>query len=770
MKKYIGVLAILFGLVLVGSPKAFAEYCRSLYGYHAPGSTCPYICQVNVFWCDLSNSWGCYQGCADGFTCDFDGAGPNPPEPCVWYEAWTTECGQCWPGGGGGTPTYMDIGGYVVDANTSTGIENVDVDVCGSNGGCTTVTTDSSGFFRSDDYVNETLNSFSVRIVGNTVNPQTAPPGYTPPATTTTGSFAYNICDNQDQPLGSESYECQDWNGGVSCANDQGGPHRCNFEYQSYQPPTGKVLFHLAPESERVRDVSVGSTETFSATIYREPTDPDLSEIKVFACETSTGCNDSFDWTELGNSACAPGATFCSITVDSSAVNFVNEGETWYVVVNGYSIDSNLWCSGNPTPNSIPRCDRTPPIEISDYLTLNLVGFEITGKTTVVDNIALCTDVDTLDNSLVGTYPSITYAGTYLGQWTPSNGNYQIPQTGNPALPVGTGSLCSTDSLPHASIPGVEYKFKCIIDNDTGVAQQAFPGFCPPVEIIDQDKDVDLGYELFNSTPFGWIQALDGDVYGYVIASDVPKDVGQAQGGFEYFVGVGDADSSSAVFSSDVNIDDDLRISEQQRYIDGSGTPIDTFWADDISFEAPYGATSVTSAADIRNNLETTNTYVASASTVQAFLNNYLFYDLQGLPGVAVIYVEGNNTIEFPTRLLSSDSGKRILFIFSGDIEYNPAVGTLVSGNPNVSVPDIEAGVITRGSIIFPAAVPPTQDRVIVLEGPQIALGNIEVARNLELENNFYPVVAVKYNPIYLEKLLEVEYSNLPLIDIQWLF
>lgn len=350
------------------------------------------------------------------------------------------------------------------------------------------------------------------------------------------------------------------------------------------------------------------------------------------------------------------------------------------------------------------------------------------------------------------------------GIWDPSGfGSYSYVVDG---LTNGNNqTICASMPAP-ADKPNFKYSLSCLNNSDTGIIS----GACATVN-VSGSTTAHLGFELTSS---GWFHVFDGDVYGGCdecvdsISLGIPNN---PLGGFLGYL----VDAPGTVFNNSnlsvVNGDGD------NRYVSGGNEYYtenmeSNFWQDSFKFEAPSGAETVSGGNDCRDMLsggflEAGKAYSVTRQCMQRAINNLSGnYAISGA-GVAVIYVEADGTSLFFDEDFRSQNrnNKRIAIITEEDVDFDSDLGYL---SPiDSSRPNVEAAIITKGSINF-LSTGSSDDSTVIVEGPLVTKeGSIDFGRDRGLDNG-YPAEVVVYNPIYLTAFEPEDETGLGLIDVTW--
>jgi len=362
------------------------------------------------------------------------------------------------------------------------------------------------------------------------------------------------------------------------------------------------------------------------------------------------------------------------------------------------------------------------------------------------------------------------------GTWTNSSAEtYQID-----GVTLGTKSVCAT--VPSTN-PNLSWRLKCNGSADVG----SIGSGCVSVDVTTGTKRVDLGYQL---TSTGWYTSLDGNVFAKSIGMGIPKD-NQVLGGFDPYLGAGDASVLSSEDISVVNADDLTRIAKSDVYAKNLDVNTADVWLSTFSFTPPEDAEEFkTCSASIftTETLDPSKTYKISADCLNKALKKPQFQLGQGVTtyklssdGVAVVYVYDNDdelTFGEDNQLFrAEDPDRKILFVIGEEIDtiFSKDLGEELDTNVSPDTRShVEASFLTNGNIIFeaqPQQDPQVLDYTIVVDGPIVSSQSISFNRDKGI-NNGYPAEVIKWDPLYLTKLADQEsakaISGLSLTTISW--
>ena len=599
--------------------------------------------------------------------------------------------------------------------------------------------------------------------------------------------WTYNNIDNIDTYIGANSYEAQEYGVNDCATNNGGNSYRCNFAYTSVQvgcpgslnavhscdtsvyPATNKSVFSWTSGSDSGEDVL--------RIDYDDGIWMTNSDWFVSSTASSVSCSTSGS------------TTSCTANIPGSINKAYLEGTYNEWSVTSYYPDFISWDQAN-------KCST---VETSNYTLSSCNPYIVVGTIHNVDvdeSAGTCTLNS--DNPLLGSVADISDLELIFECKNPvdctlesnvaGNSTYTLPSTGGLSGVAGTlaPSDYKLDSIL-GNLPGVEYVLTCS-DTGSGYEDNVGPGTPLSIDATDFDpanttSTISLGYELSNSNPQGWFTAIDGDVFGNDIASEISTVTEYVD---QYLTSHLDLLDVTA-FGNTIDVGGDALISEPRegltegRYVKGF---TGSFWPPSFSYTAPdevVDNNTVSDWHDIQGSLNTGQAYFVQANILNTFLKQSSTYTLQGPKGVTVLFVgpPGNSgqTLEFEESITSTNDS-RILIITDADVEIFDTVGIDPDALPLDSSGSydthIEMSIISSSDItVLGNNDPDVPDKVLVMEGPLVAGNNdpddtasISVQRNLGLFNGAFPSLIVNYNPIYL---IEVgPESNIMEVDIIW--
>jgi hypothetical protein len=213
---------------------------------------------------------------------------------------------------------------------------------------------------------------------------------------------------------------------------------------------------------------------------------------------------------------------------------------------------------------------------------------------------------------------------------------------------------------------------------------------------------------------------------------------------------------------------------------------------DKLSFKAPANP----------NTVEITNPSLPSAAGVYKIsVSNFnkitesgtpVTYNINSATKFALLYVEGDSgDVVINSKITATVPGNNLLLITDLPVKITKDVGELSQApllpiyavyNRDAS-PDIEMAIISSKKITVEkdASVSDktvTPDRAIMLQGPFVSLDKLEFQRDAGYHNDEFPINAVRYNPMYLYNITNLEraypmlrsYTGIAIYDTQWVY
>ncbi|MFH1648632.1 MAG: hypothetical protein ABIA11_02815, partial [Patescibacteria group bacterium] len=134
------------------------------------------------------------------------------------------------------------------------------------------------------------------------------------------------------------------------------------------------------------------------------------------------------------------------------------------------------------------------------------------------------------------------------------------------------------------------------------------------------------------------------------------------------------------------------------------------------------------------------------------------------------------DTVDFKYSLTSSGSG-RLILVIQPDVYISKEVGYPTVTFTINSTPNIQTAIISKGNISFDTqGTDIGSDIPIMMLGPLISRLNISLDRNLGINNEKYPAIAISHDQTLMCKLSDLEksktdytnYTGLRTFDIQF--
>ena len=319
---------------------------------------------------------------------------------------------------------------------------------------------------------------------------------------------------------------------------------------------------------------------------------------------------------------------------------------------------------------------------------------------------------------------------------------------------------------------GTPYGVRCV-DTQNGLSGQMF------VTSIDDPKNgqtyikyVNLGDLKPEAFP-SWITALDGDVFSEDIGMSTPA--APANGFGSYLINHLSDGSGGYAFANNMITLAPVNVSKNGGFAGNLMHPDFTnqnkvqkshndISVEEFDFRAPNReyVKGIDSPEDF-SSLENGGIYTISAETFNDMLSASsapLTYSVAD-SGVAIVYVQDDQgELAFQRGFVPSNNG-RLLIIADSNVTFTKNVGfSTISEYTPTATPLVVAGIVSSGDIIFESTADVSTELPILVQGPLVAKGTIQVPRNLGDNNGLYPAVSVLYSPRYLTKLTQIERSH----------
>jgi hypothetical protein len=313
----------------------------------------------------------------------------------------------------------------------------------------------------------------------------------------------------------------------------------------------------------------------------------------------------------------------------------------------------------------------------------------------------------------------------------------------------------------------------------------------------------------------GWVTAIDGNIEARLIGGNLPCNNMVVSGNFNStminLTGAYSATSTKGyIFSKDpvATAVTSLKLIEDQ--VRRGGWAFKTAGSDAylgvFSFKVPSNsevtaitnlspsptlsrpATSKLFGRAYKINVEDFNDVTALGTGV------YYRFMVRSGPGwitvpMPLVYIEGNDGDEVVINApILSVYPPNLLIVTDLPVRITKNVGTAYvpltgySGYTETAVPNIQAAILSsktitveRDDTVDPGVTP---DKAIMLQGPFVSLANLRFNRDAGYHNDEFPPQAVKYNPVYLYYLTQLErtnpmfksYTGIGVYDIQWVY
>ena len=350
--------------------------------------------------------------------------------------------------------------------------------------------------------------------------------------------------------------------------------------------------------------------------------------------------------------------------------------------------------------------------------------------------------------------------------------------TNPPLLGSGTTSSTGTTLITNNSILVSQKTLKiCVFYSTTcSTFYMSCPvgasGGCSNVTVTPSAATtIDVAVAIERNKVNSWFTALDGDIYGQGVGTVAACSGHAVNGSFNGnlinltngFADNGYVFSTGGISTTDVS--SSTTTDGYAKLLTNQQSSIDK-----LAYTAPTTAQTATIL-----NLTAGNIYKMTAATFNTLTVNPITYSVSGT-GVAILYVDAAATATINIKNSITTLGtNRILLITNSDIAIAYTVGIPEASYSLTGTPQIMLGMLAKGKIVFNTHTP--TDNPIMVEGPLIsdATGataeGIIFRRDLGEDNDLYPAVTVKYNPIYLTSLntlLPTTVTGINHFDIQW--
>jgi hypothetical protein len=322
---------------------------------------------------------------------------------------------------------------------------------------------------------------------------------------------------------------------------------------------------------------------------------------------------------------------------------------------------------------------------------------------------------------------------------------------------------------------------------NTSCLDGATPDGCVEITpLANGDLPVTFQFEETKRQP--WVVAVNGNVQANTIGGNIPCSSGSISGNFKpSLINFTDSATQGYIFSRAPNgalannyIEDistrggwAVNVNDTDAYLDNL-----SFKAPDSSSVVEITTASLPTASGVyKISVENFNEITRSGTNVT--------YNLNSSSGFALLYVEGDSGDVAINSKITGAVGNNLLIVTELPVKISKNVGELpqlVSPiyslfKPSVN-PDIQAAIISSRSITVEADSGAETDRAIMLQGPFVSLDKLFFSRDAGYHNDEFPPQAVKYNPMYLYYLTDLErthpmlksYTGLGIYDLQWTY
>jgi hypothetical protein len=280
----------------------------------------------------------------------------------------------------------------------------------------------------------------------------------------------------------------------------------------------------------------------------------------------------------------------------------------------------------------------------------------------------------------------------------------------------------------------------------------------------------------------GWITSFGGDVYsGSHIGQVVPfvplgDFTGFLLGSKAYAFSNGDIDSGTVGGTPVERVSSGTESGSVEDM--GDIKPF-SFGITDYDLSTPDRTTQLPVDLDMMGiwNLYGLNSGITYSVGVSEFNNAMSYHTEQYVEysvtdgGTAVVYIEGNGTVDISKELRSA--GGKLLIVTPKDVRIRSNVGTDTPASDSTA--NISAFILTSGNITIDSTGNKSTELTLIVDGSLVSTkGSVSQNRDRGLENS-YPSLVVNYDPAYIYDLTSLEqeragmlYPNLFLNNVTW--
>jgi hypothetical protein len=465
----------------------------------------------------------------------------------------------------------------------------------------------------------------------------------------------------------------------------------------------------------------------------------------------SDGTVDSYTW------SIAPVAG----TLTAKSANQIN----WTPPIAGGGA-YNVNCTVTDNDGLTDACPALPVTVISDF---NLV------VTTKLKNAtdACGANLTTLPNVNIQAFSGATSLGS--GK-TNASGQFTVS---NLSRKIGTLKVCA-NYAPTGTCTTYGINTNCLAGATAdGCVQVAAPAA----------GNATVLYQIEENKRQPWVVAVNGNVQANTVGGNLPCSSGSISGNFKpNLINFTDPTAQGYIFTrSTAGVLADNYIESIATRGGWAINVNDTdAYLDKLSFKAPNSSSTVEiTTASLPTDPGVYKISVANFNKITES-GTPVTFNISSASKFALLYVEGDTgEVVVNAKISGAVAGNNLLIVTDLPVRITKDVGelpqlaspTYVLFSPTVN-PDVQAGIISSHSITVEADSAAETDRAIMLQGPFVSLDKLFFNRDAGYHNDEFPPQAVKYNPMYLYFLTNLErthplfksYTGLGIYDIQWLY
>lgn len=450
--------------------------------------------------------------------------------------------------------------------------------------------------------------------------------------------------------------------------------------------------------------------------------------------------------------------------------------------------------AGALTGKSTNQIDWTPPADGGGVYNVNCTVTDNDGATgacpalalTVISDFNLVVDTK-LKNAIDACGANLTnlkdvniqaFSGaTNIGSGkTNASGQYTIS---NLSRKIGTLKVCATYT-PTGTCTTYGINTSCL----SGATADGCVEIAAPA-----NGDASVLYQFEEAKRQPWVMAVNGNVQANTVGGNLPCSSGSISGNFKpNLINFTDPAAQGYIFTRAPNG------ALTDNYIEDISTrggwavnvnDTDTY-LDKLSFKAPSSSSTVEiTTASLPTNPGVFKISVTNFNKITQ-AGTPVTYNISSASKFALLYVEGDSgEVVINAKITGAVAGNNLLIITDLPVKITKKVGelpqlvspTYILFSPTVN-PDVQAGIISSHTITVEGDPAAETDRAIMLQGPFVSVDKLFFNRDAGYHNDEFPPQAVKYNPMYLYYLTNLErthpmlksYTGLGIYDLQWVY